>query len=161
VLPSLQSLAHVTVVLVFLVFSQIKRLHSEQTVLTFQSLLLGQYEHLPLLRLCCCPDVDGVLWATVLRATYTPAASIALTTGSWRPFGLLALYRMLGFVSSLPNSNRNRYLRFGLLWFQSLFFNQIVKAFRAPISSMFMKSLRGYLEVRLAQEYSLFVTFIG
>lgn len=109
----LQSLAHVTVVVVFLCVSQTRRLHSQQTVLTFLSLLLGQYEHLPLFWISCCCCLDfGVLWPAVLHATDTPTASIALTTGRWRSVGLLVLHWMLGLVSSLPNSNRNRCLIF-------------------------------------------------
>lgn len=104
------------------------------------------------LRLCCCADVDGLLWTAVLYSTNTLTDSMALTAVRCRSFWVV----MLGFDSSLPKYNKNQYQRFFMRPFQSLFFDiQIMMVFRAPISSLFIKSLMRHLQVRLTQEYSL------
>lgn len=51
--------------------------------------------------------VDVLFWTAVFCATNLSAVTMALTAGRWRPFGLLALHRMLAFDNSLPNSSRN------------------------------------------------------
>lgn len=48
------------------------------------------------LRLCCCTDVDDLLWTALLYSTNTPTDSRALTTVRWRSFRVLTLHKMLG-----------------------------------------------------------------
>jgi hypothetical protein len=145
VFPRLHTLAHMTVVLFFWFFSQIKRLHSEQSNVDFPIVTSRTIWTFNLLGLCWCTDVNGVIWAVVLRATYTFAASIALKVGSCRPFGLLAFRRMLRFVCSSPNSKGIDICNLVCFGPSVGFQHQNMKAFRALISSMFMKSLEDIL----------------
>lgn len=74
--------------------------------------------------------LSALLLPWCLWCKNTPTASVTLTTRRLRHFGLLALHRMLGFVSFLPNSNRNQYLLFFRWQFQVLFFSiHIMKGF--------------------------------